>query len=136
MASSPKVLILAVKHILGRIYDPAAFASRLQRLATLLDNSSRKHPKRTQHSRRGLGHLEMLHRVISNLPEPRDLFRRTLSQCFASNPESTSRIVLLMALYLDVGLFSRDVIARTESMIAALEPAAEPLVRREWASAV
>jgi len=78
----------------------------------------------------------MLHRVISNLPEPRDLFRRTLSQCFASNPESTSRIVLLMALYLDVGLFSRDVIARTESMIAALERTAEPPVRREWASAV
>ena len=62
----------------------------------------------------------MLHRVISNLPEPRDLFRRTLTQCFASNPESTSRIVLLMALYLDVSQFSRDVIGRTESMIAAL----------------
>jgi hypothetical protein len=78
----------------------------------------------------------MLHRVISNLPEPRDLFRRTLSECFTSNPESTSRIVLLMALYLDVGPFSRDVIARTESMIAALDPANEPPMQGELARAV
>ena len=112
-----------------------AFAGRLQRLATLLDNSGRKQPTRPQHSRRGLGRLEMLHRVISNLPEPRDLFRRTLTECFASNPESTSRIVLLMALYLDVGPFSRDVIARTESMIAALEPAADLRVQRDPANA-
>jgi radical SAM superfamily enzyme YgiQ (UPF0313 family) len=133
----PRQEILAdYVHILERIYDPAAFAGRLQRLATLLDNSSRKQPTRTQHLRRGLGRLEILHRVVSNLPEPRDLFRRTLTQCFARNPESISRIVLLMALYLDVGLFSRDVIAHTESMIAALEPAAEPPVRRERASAV
>jgi hypothetical protein len=77
----------------------------------------------------------MLHRVISNLPEPRDLFRHTLTQCFASNPESTSRIVLLMALYLDVRQFSRDVIGRTESMIAALEPAADLQVQRDPANA-
>ena len=56
-----------------------------------------------QHSRRGLGRLEMLHRIMTNLPEPRDLFRRTLTECFTSNPKSTSRIVLFMALYLDVG---------------------------------
>ena len=122
----PRQEILAdYVHVLERIYDEAAFAGRLQRLATLLDNSGRKQPKRPQQSRRGLGRLEMLHRVISNLPEPRDLFRQTLTYCFASNPESTSRIVLLMALYLDVSRFSRDVIGRTESMIAALEPAAD-----------
>jgi hypothetical protein len=41
----------------------------------------------------------------------------------------------LMALYLDVGQFSRDVIARTESMIAALEPAADLQVQRDSANA-
>jgi hypothetical protein len=45
--------------------------------------------------------------------------------------------VLLMALYLDVGPFSRDVIARTESMIAAaLDPLNEPPIHGELASAV
>jgi len=128
----PRQQILAdYVSVLDRIYDPVAYAGRLQRLAAMLDNSGRKRQTRAQHSRRRLGRLEMLHRVISNLPEPRDLFRRTLTQCVASNPNSTSRIVLLITLYLDVGLFSRDVIARIESMIAALEPAAEPPARIE-----
>jgi hypothetical protein len=43
--------------------------------------------------------------------------------------------VLLMALYLDVRQFSRDVIGRTESMIAALEPAADLQVQRDPANA-
>jgi radical SAM superfamily enzyme YgiQ (UPF0313 family) len=122
--------------ILKRIYEPEAFAGRLKRLAALLHNASRKQPTRMQHSRRGLSRLQMLHRIIATLPEPRDLFRRTLSDCFASNPDSISRIVLLMALYLDVGPFSDDVITRTESMIAALNPSREPSRTDEWAQAV
>jgi radical SAM superfamily enzyme YgiQ (UPF0313 family) len=122
--------------VLKRIYDPEAFAGRLKRFASLLHNARRKQQTRTQHSRRGLGRLEMLHRIMVKLPEPRDLFRRTLSECFASNPDSTSRIVLLMALYLDVGTFSEDVIARTESMIAALGQNREPSRTNEWAQAV
>ena len=126
----PRQEILAdYVHILERIYDPVAFTGRLQRLAKMLANSGRKQQTRAQLSRRGIGRLEMLHRVISNLPEPRDLFRRTLSQCVASNSDSTSRIVLLMALYLDVGPFSRDVAARIDKMMAALDPVVEPRVR-------
>ncbi|MGO9698833.1 MAG: B12-binding domain-containing radical SAM protein [Xanthobacteraceae bacterium] len=120
--------------VLDRIYDPVAYAGRLQRLAAMLDNSGRKQQTRAQHSRRRFSRLQMLHRVISNLPEPRELFRRTLTQCFASNTDSTSRIVLLMALYLDVGQFSRDVTARLETMIAALEPAVELQVRSQRAA--
>ncbi|MGA7513699.1 MAG: B12-binding domain-containing radical SAM protein [Candidatus Sulfotelmatobacter sp.] len=119
----PRQEILAdYVRILERVYDPFAYAGRLLRLAKMLDNSSRKQQRRAQHSRRNLGSLEILHRIITNLPEPRDLFRRTLIQCVAGNPDSTSRIVLLMALYMDVGPFSREVIARIENMIAALEP--------------
>ena len=126
----PRQEILAdYVHILERIYDPVAFTGRLQRLAKMLANSGSKQQTRAQHSRRGIGRLEMLHRVISNLPEPRDLFRRTLSQCVASNSDSTSKIVLLMALYLDVGPFSRDVAARIDKMMAALDPVVEPRVR-------
>ena len=77
----------------------------------------------------------MLNRIISNMPEPRDLFGRTLTRCVESNPDSARRILLLMALYIDVGPFSRDVIARIENMIATLEPAViEPLARLERAS--
>ena len=124
----PRQEILAdYRRILERIYDPVAFAERLQRLAKMLDNSSRTQQTRAQHSRRRFGSLEMLHRIITSLPEPRDLFHRTLIQCMSSNPESIRWIVALMALYIHVGPFSREVIARIESMMAALEPLALPL---------
>ena len=75
-------------------------------------------------------------RIMTSLPEPRDIFRHTLSQCMSSNPDSIRWVVALMVLYLHVGPFSREVIAKLETMIAALEPAAEPLVRIERASVV
>ncbi len=52
----------------------------------------------------------MMHRIIHNLPEPRDLFARTLTQCISSNPRnprSARWIVGLLILYLHLGPFSR-----------------------------
>ena len=63
-----------------------------------------------------LGNSEVLHRIMTNLPEPRDLFRRVLTECISSNPDSIRYIVLLMAFYLHVGPFSREVIARIENI--------------------
>jgi hypothetical protein len=122
--------------ILERIYEPAAFAGRLQNLAKRLDNSGRTKETRAQHSRHRFGSLDMMHRIMTSLPEPRDIFRHTLSQCMSSNPDSIRWVVALMALYLHVGPFSREVIAKLETMIAALEPAAKPPVRIERASVV
>src|SRR6185437_16943866 len=48
----PRQEVLAdYAHVLERIYDPVAYAGRLQRLAKLLNNSSRKHQTRAAHSR-------------------------------------------------------------------------------------
>jgi hypothetical protein len=119
----PRQEVLAdYAYILERIYDPVAYAGRLQRLAGMLDNSGRKRRTRAAHSRRKLGSLEMLHRIMTNLPEPREIFRNTLSQCILGNPDSIRWVVALMALYLHVGPFSRDVIARIENIMATLEP--------------
>jgi radical SAM superfamily enzyme YgiQ (UPF0313 family) len=127
----PRQEILAdYMRILERIYDPVAFAGRLRRLSKMLDNSNRK--RQTHAARHGLGRLEMLHRIITSLPEPRDLFRRTLSECFSDNPNSIRWIVALLALYLHVGPFSREVILRIECIIAMLElPANRALPVRE-----
>jgi hypothetical protein len=59
---------------------------------------------------------------MTNLPEPRDPFRRALTECITRNPDSIEYIVLLMACYLHVGPFSRQVIGRIENIIAALQP--------------
>jgi radical SAM superfamily enzyme YgiQ (UPF0313 family) len=105
-------------YILERIYDPIAYAGRLQRLAKMLDNSGRRQQTRAAHARRRHGSLEMLHRIMINLPEPREVFRSTLSQCMSDNPDSIRWVVAMMALYLHVGPFSRDVIARIERIAA------------------
>ncbi|MGC1349366.1 MAG: hypothetical protein WA858_06265, partial [Xanthobacteraceae bacterium] len=55
-------------------------------------------------------------------------FRRALMQCIASNPASIRAILGQMALYVHVGPFSREVTARLQTVIAALEPDAEPPV--------
>ncbi len=128
----PREEILAdYVRILKRIYDPVAYAGRLERLAKMLGNCSRRQP-----SRRNVGKREILQRIMSNMPEPRELFSRTLTQCAAGNPAAARRILILMMLYLDVGPFSREVIASIENMIAELGPVAiEPRVRPEPASA-
>jgi radical SAM superfamily enzyme YgiQ (UPF0313 family) len=132
----PRQEVLAdYAYILERIYDPVAYAGRLQRLAGMLDNSGRKQQTHATHSRRKLGSLEMLHRIMTNLPEPRETFRNTLRQCISSNPDSIRWVVALMALYLHVGPFSRDVIARIEKIMSTLEPLAiEPRAPVERAS--
>ena len=120
--------------ILQRVYDPAAFAGRLQRLAGLLDNSGRKQQTRAEYAQSRDGGLEVTRRILANMPAPRDMFRRTLMRCLSANPASIRSILGQMALYAHVGPFSRDVIGRLETMIAALEPAVEPAVRIQRAA--
>ncbi len=115
--------------ILQRVYDPVAFAGRLQRLARLLDNSGRKQQTRTEYAQSRDGGLEVTRRILANMPAPRDMFRRTLMQCLSANPASIRSILGQMALYAHVGPFSRDVIGRLETMIAEIEPASEPPLR-------
>ena len=109
------------KRVLEKIYDPVAYTGRLQRLAKMLDNSNRKKRTSAQDSRRKLSSLEIMHRIITNLPEPRDVFQRTLSQCLSTNPQSARWLVALMALYLHLGPFSRVVIERIENIMQELE---------------
>ena len=49
------------------------------------------------------------------MPEPRDLFSRTLTECATSNPAAARRILTSMTLYQDVGPFAREVIASIET---------------------
>jgi hypothetical protein len=44
----PQDVLADYAHILERIYDPAAYAGRLRRLAKMLDNSGRKQQTRPQ----------------------------------------------------------------------------------------
>ena len=77
--------------------------------------------------------MELVHRIVSALPETREPFWRVLKTCARENPNATRIIVGLMALYLHLGPFSRRVIAeidrRIEADISRLAPAAPALTQ-------
>jgi radical SAM superfamily enzyme YgiQ (UPF0313 family) len=96
--------------VLDKVYEPAAYAKRLQRLARLLGSSNPNRQVRANDSRSKLGGLEVVHRVVSRLPGAQDAFRQAIVQCASTNPQWARIIVLLTALYLHLGPFSRHVI--------------------------
>ena len=105
------------KHVLEKIYDPVAYARRLQRLARLLGKSNPNRQVRANDSRSKLGGLEVVHRVVSKLSGAQDIFRQTIIQCASTNPQWARIIVLLTALYLHLGPFSRHVIRQIEQQL-------------------
>jgi radical SAM superfamily enzyme YgiQ (UPF0313 family) len=121
----PRREILAdYRRILDHVYDPVAFAGRLRRLMARLDCSNRNAQTSTQYSRDRLSSLELLHRILTMLPEPRAVFRETLSHCISSNPKSARWIVMLLGLYLHLGPFSRVVMERIDDLIGDVDSVA------------
>jgi len=105
------------RRILEKVYEPAAYAKRLQRLSRLLGGSNPNRQVRANDSRSKLGGLEVVHRVVSKLPGAQDTFRQAIIQCASTNPQWARIIVLLTALYLHLGPFSRHVIRQIEQQL-------------------
>jgi radical SAM superfamily enzyme YgiQ (UPF0313 family) len=115
------------KQVLEAVYEPAAYAGRLERLTKMLKNSHRKRRTNTNDSQHRFSGSEMVQRIVGNLPEPRDIFWPTFARCVSSNPQSARWIVALMALYLHLGPYSRKVIAQTELQLNSLAARADPV---------
>jgi hypothetical protein len=115
------------KRVLETIYQPAAYAARLRRLASLLDRSGSHRSVPTGDLRGRVGALELVHRIVSALPETRELFWQVLTTCARENPNATRIIVGLMALYLHLGPFSHRAIAAINRRIGADVAAAKQL---------
>jgi radical SAM superfamily enzyme YgiQ (UPF0313 family) len=111
-------ILMDYRRVVERVYEPAAFAARVERLASLLHNSQRRRQTRARDARRGAGATETMHRILSNLPEPRDIFSRTFTHCITTNPRSARWLVAMMALYLHLGPFSRFVVEQIDRKIA------------------
>jgi radical SAM superfamily enzyme YgiQ (UPF0313 family) len=116
------------KHILERVYDPHAYAGRLSRLADLLDRSGRREesPQNAVHGR--LASIETVYRIINAVPGTREIFWQTFVKCAKSNPAALRYIVMLMAMYIHLGPFSRRVIAEIDRRIAAEDAATPPMI--------
>ena len=107
------------KRVLNMIYQPAAYAGRLQRLASLLNRSGSHRSVPTGDLRGRVGTMELVHRIVTALPEAREPFWRVFTTCARENPNATRIIVGLMAMYLHLGPFSRRVIAEIDRRIDA-----------------
>ncbi len=114
-------VLLDYKRVLEKVYDPAAYAGRLERLAGLLDNSRRSRRTLATDSRQRFGASEIVTRIISRLPEPREIFWPTFSKCVSGNPQSARWMVALIALYLHLGPFSRYVVGKIDEKIQDID---------------
>ena len=120
----PREAILSdFKRVLESVYDPTAYARRLQRLAGLLGSSNRNRRASVDDSRSRIDALGIVHRILSNLPQGQDVFRQTIIRCASTNPQWARTIVMLTAFYLHLGPFSLQVIRRIEQQLDELRTA-------------
>jgi Domain of unknown function (DUF4070) len=116
-------ILVDYKTVLEHVFSPAAYAGRLSRLAAMLDRSGRRHDLPDGDIRRRLGSIEGVHRVIRALPDAREPFWNTFVQVAKSNPNALRYIVMLMALYMHLGPFSKHVIGEIDRRIFELDEA-------------
>lgn len=113
-------ILLDYKNVLERVFDPIAYAKRLERLASLLDRSGR--PQGVPEGDLGskFSSLERVHRILGQLPT-REPFWKVLTQVVRNNPAVANHIVMLMAVYLHLGPYSRYIISAIERRLAVLD---------------
>jgi hypothetical protein len=109
------------RQILEKVYDPDAFCGRLERLAVALDCSGRRKELPEGDVRRKLSTINMVHELLSRLPEGRERFWKAFTTCMKQNPNSVRAIVTLMAFYLHVGPYSRYVMKQIDRQIEDIE---------------
>ena len=116
--------------MLERIYDPVAYAGRLERLAEMLDRSGRPAELAIGDRRRDFISLEFVHTLLSKVPEAREPFWKVFKSCRSTNPAALRLILSLMTLYTHLGPFSRFVVSELDRRIEALDAAAAPAAGR------
>jgi radical SAM superfamily enzyme YgiQ (UPF0313 family) len=122
------------KHVLERVYEPNSFANRLETLSSLLKRPSSRRDLPAGDLRGRTGALQLVHRIVTALPEAREPFWRVFLACARENPNATRMIVAQMLMYLHLRPFSQQVIAAIDRRIAALDQgsvAPAPLLRQQ-----
>jgi radical SAM superfamily enzyme YgiQ (UPF0313 family) len=132
-----KDILTDYKTVLGNVFTPEAYAGRLKRMASMMDRSGRPQQLSDGDIRKGHG-VDVLYKIMQALPEVRGPFWKTFVEISKTNPQALRPIVTLMAMYLHLGPFSRDVIQTIDRRIAEIDAEAPPpaaLPHRERATA-
>ena len=107
--------------VLARIYSPAAYAGRVDKLMTLLNRSRQRHELAEGDIRSRIGAMETVHRVITAIPEARGPLWQTFMNCAKRDTSSARIAVQMIAAYAHLGPFSRKVINDIDARLAALD---------------
>jgi hypothetical protein len=116
-------ILVDYQAVLGHVFNATAYAGRLSRLAVMLDRSDHHRDLPDGDMRKPLG-IDIVHKIVRALPEAREPFWKTFVQVAKTNPGALRYIVMLMALYLHLGPFSKRVISEIDRRIAELDVAA------------
>jgi radical SAM superfamily enzyme YgiQ (UPF0313 family) len=103
------------------VFSPTAYAGRLSRLAVKLDRSDRRRDLPDGDMRKRLGGIDSVHKIMRALPEVREPFWKTFVEVAKTNPGALRYIVMLMALYMHLGPFSKRVISEIDRRVAELD---------------
>lgn len=101
------------RRVLGAIYNPVAYFGRVRRLGRMLKRA-RAH-KMIRGDLRSFGRLLM--RIHRAGPGTAKQFWRMLLDCIVHNPKALPYVVMVSALYLHLGPFSRQVIREIDQEI-------------------
>jgi hypothetical protein len=116
-------ILVDYQAVLRHVFNATAYAGRLSRLAVMLDRSDRRRDLPDGDMRKGLG-IDIVHKIMRTLPEVREPFWKAFVEVARTNPGALRYIVMLMALYLHLGPFSKRVISEIDRRIAELDVAA------------
>jgi radical SAM superfamily enzyme YgiQ (UPF0313 family) len=119
----PRREVLAdYRAVLQAVYDPAAYFGRVRRVDRLLRRGKRRLKTPLPHLFRD---LRMLGRLVWRLPNAGPgtarVFWKTMLDCVIHNPRALPYMVMLSALYLHHGPFSRQVIAEIDRQIEDID---------------
>jgi radical SAM superfamily enzyme YgiQ (UPF0313 family) len=111
------------KRILERVYEPTAYARRVERLISRLDFNNRPTELAADDRRRRVMSFETARRVIDRLPGGSDVFGKVFINCMRTNPDAAHELVWLLAVYAHLGPFSCVIIGELKRRMAEIEEA-------------
>ena len=118
----PRLEVLRdLRRVLATVYTPEAYCGRIDRLVSLLDCSDRRREMPKGDIRATIGTVNAVQEILRRMPEHRDRFWRTFTNCMNTNPGALRAVVTLMGFYLHIGPYTRYVIAQLDKQIDALE---------------
>ena len=114
-------LLRDLRHVLATIYTPEAYCGRIDRLVSLLDCADRHREMPKGDIRAKIGTVNIVQEILRRMPQHRDRFWRTFTNCLNNNPGALRAVVTLVGFYLHIGPYTRYAIAQLDEQIEALE---------------